>query len=98
MQGTLNPRGFWMVEGMGENNKTVDILVMRAAAEVRKAATLDKKRAAELSGVADYLESIVYETELGYGEPLFPDPAPADVFPNDEIKQMMKPFKVRLTR
>lgn len=85
-------------EGMGENNKTVDILVMRAAAEVRKAAALDKKRAAELSGVADYLESIVYETELGYGEPLFPDPPPSGVFPDDEIKKMMKPFKVRLTR
>lgn len=80
---------------MGEHNKAVDILVMRAAAEIRKAAALDKKRAAELLGVADYLESIVYETELGYGEPLFPEPEPAA---GDEIKNMMKPFKVRLTR
>lgn len=83
---------------MGDHNKTVDILVMRAAAEIRKAAALDKKRAAELSGVADYLESIVYETELGYGEPLFPENAAPDPMPEDEIKKMMKPFKVRLTR
>jgi hypothetical protein len=83
---------------MGEHNKTVDILVMRAAAEVRKAAALDKKRATELSGVADYLESIVYETELGYGEPLYPDPDPSEGHLDDEIKKMMKPFKVRLTR
>lgn len=83
---------------MGEHNKTVDILVMRAAAEIRKAAALDKKRATELSGVADYLESIVYEQELGYGEPLFPDAPAPDVILDDEIKKMMKPFKVRLTR
>jgi hypothetical protein len=88
---------------MGEQDKAVDILVMRAAAEIRKAAALDRKRAAELSGVADYLESIVYETELGYGEPLFPESAMEDRLPaerllEDEIKQMMKPFKVRLTR
>ncbi len=83
---------------MGEQNKTVDILVMRAAAEIRKAAALDKKRATELSGVADYLESIVYEKELGYGEPLFPEAAPPPSTLEDEIKQMMKPFKVRLTR
>jgi hypothetical protein len=83
---------------MGEQNKTVDILVMRAAAEIRKAAALDKKRATELSGVADYLESIVYEKELGYGEPLFPEIAVPDTLLDDEIKKMMKPFKVRLTR
>lgn len=84
---------------MGEQKKTADILVMQAAAEIRKAAALDKKRGAELSGVADYLESIVYEAELGYGEPLFPEsPPPADMTPDDEIKRMMKPFKVRLTR
>lgn len=83
---------------MGETEKSVDILVMRAAAEIRKAAALDKKRATELSGVADYLESIVYEKELGYGEPLFPDVPAPESLPVDEIKQMMKPFKVRLTR
>ncbi len=85
---------------MGEQEKTVDIIVMRAAAEIRKAATLDKKRATELTGVADYLESIVYEKELGYGEPLFPEAAepPPETLVDDEIKKMMKPFKVRLTR
>ena len=87
---------------MGEQDRAVDILVMRAAAEIRKAAALDRKRATELSGVADYLESIVYETELGYGEPLFPENAPDRLSPErlleDEIKQMMKPFKVRFTR
>jgi hypothetical protein len=83
---------------MGENNKSVDILVMRAASEIRKAAALDKKRATELSGVADYLESIVYEKELGYGEPMFPETPIPDALPDDEIKRMMKPFKVRLTR
>ncbi|MCA0202643.1 MAG: hypothetical protein LCH56_17750 [Proteobacteria bacterium] len=83
---------------MGEHNKSVDILVMRAAAEIRKAAALDKKRAAELSGVADYLESIVHEKELGYGEPLFPEAPVPEPLPDDEIRKMMKPFKVRLTR
>jgi len=83
---------------MGEQNKAVDILVMRAAAEIRKAAALDKKRATELGGVADYLESIVYETELGYGEPLFPETVVPETISEDEIKKMMKPFKVRLTR
>jgi hypothetical protein len=83
---------------MGEHNRAVDILVMRAAAEIRKAAALDKKRTAELSGVADYLESIVYEAELGYGEPLYPENAVSGTLPDDDIKKMMKPFKVRLTR
>jgi hypothetical protein len=83
---------------MGDHDKTVDILIMRAAAEVRKAAALDKKRAVELAGVADYLESIVHETELGYGEPLFPEGAAPAAGPGDDIKKMMKPFKVRLTR
>lgn len=83
---------------MGEHNRTVDILVIRAAAEIRKAAALDKRRSAELSGVADYLESIVYETELGYGDPLFSENVAPDVVPDDDIKKMMKPFKVRLTR
>lgn len=85
-------------EAMGEDNKAVDILVMRAAAEIRKAAGLDKRRAAELSGVADYLESIVHEAELGYGEPLFPEAPPPETGADDDIKKMMKPFKVRLTR
>ena len=84
---------------MSEHNKTVDILVMRAAAEIRKAAELDKKRATELGGVADYLESIVHETELGYGEQLFPEPVEgAPLSPEDEIRKMIKPFKLRLSR
>lgn len=84
---------------MDEKEKKAEVLVMKAAAELRKAATLDKKRYAELSGVADYLESIVHETELGYGEPLFPDAPPAKTLTaEDEIKKMIKPFKVRLSR
>lgn len=78
-----------------ETQKAVDILVMRAAAEVRKAAALDRKRRVELSGVADYLESIVHEADLDDAGPLFPD-APSS--PMDDIKDMMKPFKVRLSR
>jgi len=80
------------------SEKEAEILVMKAAAEVRKAAALDKKRAAELKSVADYLESIIYESELGYGEPLFPEAPPPKLSPVDEIQKMMKPFRVRLTR
>ncbi len=84
---------------MSDTEKKAEILVMKAATELRKAAALNKKRYAELSGVADYLESIVHETELGYGEPLFPEaPVDAASSPADEIKKMMKPFKVRLSR
>jgi hypothetical protein len=82
-----------------ESGKKAEILVMKAAAELRKAATLDKKRYAELSGVADYLESIIHETELGYGDPLFPEAeGGGPMSAEDEIKRMMKPFKVRLSR
>ena len=86
---------------MTESEKEAAVLVMKAAAEVRKAATLDRKRKVELSGVADYLESIVYESELGYGEPLFVEdatPAPLPETPDEEIRKMMKPFRVRLSR
>ena len=83
---------------MGDNEKKSAILIIKAAADVRQAAGLDKKRTAELNGVADYLESIIYETELGYGEPLFPDPENAEGRDKDEIKQMMKPFRIRLSR
>lgn len=86
---------------MIDSEKEAAVLVMKAAAEVRKAATLDRKRKVELSGVADYLESIIYETELGYGEPLFVEdaaPAPAPETPDEEIRKMMKPFRVRLSR
>ncbi len=84
---------------MGEKEKKAEVLVMKAAAELRKAATLDRKRYAELSSVADYLESIIHEAELGYGEPLFPDAPPGRApTAEDEIKKMIKPFKVRFSR
>jgi hypothetical protein len=83
---------------MSDTEKKAEIMVMKAAAELRKAAVLDKKRYAELSGVADYLESIVHETELGYGDPLFPDAPAANPMSADEIRNMIKPFKVRLSR
>ena len=84
---------------MSDKDKKAAILVMQAAGELRKAAALDKKRYAELSSVADYLESIIHETELGYGDPLFPEvPASAQTVAEDEIKKMIKPFKVRLSR
>ncbi len=84
---------------MSESQKKAEILVMKAAGELRKAASLDKKRYAELSGVADYLESIIHETELGYGDPIFPE-APVDgaSLAGDKIKGMIKPYKVRLSR
>jgi hypothetical protein len=84
---------------MSDTEKNAEILVMKAAAELRKAAALNKKRYAELTGVADYLESIIHETELGYGDLLFPEPrADAPLSVEDEIKKMIKPFKVRLSR
>ncbi len=75
----------------------VALLVMKAATELRKAAALDKKRRAELQGLADYLESIIYEKELGHDAPLYPEPAPQPSL-EDEIRQMIRPFRVRLTR
>ena len=84
---------------MTDSEKDAAVLVMKAAAEVRKAAALDRKRKVELSDVADYLESIIYESELGYGEPLFAeDAAPVPETPDAEIRKMMKPFRVRLSR
>jgi hypothetical protein len=74
------------------------ILIMKAAAQVRRAAAVDKTRETELLGVADYLESIVHETELGYGEPLFPDTDTKVRSSADEVRRMIKPFRVRLTR
>ena len=74
------------------------VLIMKAAADIRRAASLDTKRKTELTSVADYLESIIYETELGYGEPLFPEPAPAPLTPEEEVRRMIKPFRVRLSR
>ena len=84
---------------MSDKEKKAAILIMKAAGDLRKAAALDKKRYAELSSVADYLESIVHETELGYGDPLFPEtPGDARLLAEDEIRKMIKPFKVRLSR
>jgi len=80
---------------MAENEAA--IMIIKAAADLRKAAGLDKKRRAELESVADYLESIIYEAELGYGEPLYPE-AEQPVAPEDEIRKMIKPFRVRLSR
>lgn len=73
---------------MTDSEKEAAVLVMKAAAEVRKAATLDRKRKVELSGVADYLESIIYESELGYGEPLFVE----DVAPRPRRKRPTRRF------
>lgn len=81
---------------MADTEKNTDIVLMRAAAEIRAAAARDKKRATELSGVADYLESIVHEKELDEGWPPFAEAEPDPM--DEEIKKMMKPFKVRLTR
>jgi len=71
---------------------------MKAASDLRKAAALDKKRRAELEGLAEYLESIIYEKELGHDLPLYPEVERPPPSVEDEIKQMIKPFRVRLTR
>ncbi len=84
---------------MSDTDNKAAIIVMKAAGELRKVAVLDNKRYAELSGVADYLESIIHESELGYGDPLFPEPAPsASATSADEIAKLTSPFRVRLTR
>jgi hypothetical protein len=83
--------------------KRSDIMISRAANALRKAAALDRGRRAELSSVADYLESMVYEDQLRQSAPRR-DEAPRDVSRQDgaalsrEVKKMMKPFKVRLVR
>ena len=85
---------------MSNKPEEAAVLIMKAAADVRRAAALDGKRKAELSGVADYLESIIYERELGYGEPLFPEPeTPArPLTPEEEVRRIIRPFRVRLSR
>lgn len=83
---------------MGDEAKDAAMLIMKAASDIRRAASLDKKRTTELVGVADYLESIIYESELGYDEPLFPESEDAKGREASEIKRMMKPFRVRLSR
>ncbi len=83
---------------MSNDEKKAAMLIMKAAADVRRAAEADEKRSAELLGVADYLESIVHESELGYDQPLFPESESRKDKAGDEIKQMMKPFRIRLSR
>jgi hypothetical protein len=76
-----------------------DIFITRAANTLRKAAALDRKRRAELDGIADYLETIVYEVELRPGQPRVEDgPRQDGMASAREIKRMIKPFKVRLVR
>jgi|GEM_PF-3142443 len=83
--------------------KRSDIMISRAANALRKAAALDRARRAELSSIADYLESMVYEDELR------PATARRDDGPQDgprqdgvalarEARKMVKPFKIRLVR
>lgn len=73
--------------------KRSDIMISRAANALRKAAALDRTRRAELSSVADYLESIVYEEELRPAVPKFEDiPRQDGVSLSRDIKKMMKPY------
>lgn len=81
--------------------KRSDIMISRAANALRKAAAVDRARRAELSGIADYLESIVYQDELRSEPAKVESMPPQDgVAPSvsGEVKRMMKPFKVRLVR
>ena len=81
------------------SEEKASILVMKAAGEVRRAAELDKKRAAELTSVADYLESMVFEDEMQY-EPI-DEESIGESRPSsqvNEIEKLVTPFKVRLTR
>jgi hypothetical protein len=77
-----------------------DILITRAANTLRKAAALDRKRRGELDGVADYLETMVYEAELRPGQPKLEDAPRQDGVSTAarDVKRMIKPFKVRLVR
>ena len=85
---------------MSNKPEEAAVLIMKAAAEIRRAAALDTSRRTELASVADYLESIIYERELGYGEPLFPEPERpvAPLSAEEEVRRMIKPFRVRLSR
>lgn len=81
------------------SEEKASILVMKAAGEVRRAAELDKKKSAELTSVADYLESMVFEDEMQY-EPIDEEGASEAKQPSQvsEIEKLVTPFKVRLTR
>jgi len=80
------------------SEEKASILVMKAAGEIRRAAELNKTRAVELTSVADYLESMIFEDELGHD--LFVDEKPAVPKQSQvrEIEKLVTPFKVRLTR
>jgi hypothetical protein len=79
--------------------ENASILVMKAAGDIRRAAALDPERAIELTSVADYLESIVFEGELVY-EPIEDEPEQRRRKRSDvtEIEKLVTPFKVRLKR
>ena len=81
------------------SEEKASILVMKAAGEVRRASELDKKRAIELTSVADYLESMIFEDELDKGATLVdPETAESKQSQVSEIEKLVTPFKVRLTR
>lgn len=81
------------------SEEKASILVMKAAGEVRRAADLDKKRATELTSVADYLESMIFEDELQKDAVEDePDKVPGKQSQVSEIEKLVTPFKVRLTR
>ncbi len=86
------------MDAVDDDEKKSAELIIKAAGDVRRAASLDKKRTTELVGVADYLESIVYESELEYDKPLFPESQEKDSTQGDDVKSMLKPFRVRLSR
>ncbi len=60
---------------------------------MRKAANADRKRRAELMSMAEYLESMIYEHELGFDKPMFDDAPPVAGDPTAEARRLMKPFK-----
>jgi hypothetical protein len=84
--------------------KKSDIMISRAANALRKAAALDRTRRAELSSIADYLETMVYEDELRPHQQKLDDGSSQvgssqdGVSISHEAKKMMTPFKVRLVR
>ena len=83
---------------MDDDEKKSAEIIMKAASDIRRAASMDQKRSIELVGVADYLESIVHEADLEYDEPLCPDAPEEGSARADDVKRMLKPFRVRLSR
>ncbi|MEQ8509617.1 MAG: hypothetical protein RIF37_13025 [Rhodospirillaceae bacterium] len=80
------------------SEEKASILVMKAAGEVRRAAELDKTRRVELTSVADYLESMIFEDELGDDPFIDEESTVAKQSQVREIEKLVTPFKVRLTR